>query len=202
MPFLDRLGLGRPDLRAWAMYDWANSAFQTTIIAAVFPIYYQKVAAAGLPEAVAMSRFAWATTLVVLVNFHRFLQSAEVVQALARQVVEGKQTRTIFLVLAPVVRIPIELEKLFTVVEHELPDREQLAEIARGVATEPEELPEGAEFERMLDAASGLTRYEAESAFSLGLVRERRLEAEPLWEQKAQMLRKSSALSLLPIGPS
>ena len=34
--FLDRIGLGRPDLRAWAMYDWANSAYQTTIIAAVF----------------------------------------------------------------------------------------------------------------------------------------------------------------------
>ena len=38
---LDRIGLGRPDLRAWAMYDWANSAYQTTIIAAVFPVYYQ-----------------------------------------------------------------------------------------------------------------------------------------------------------------
>ena len=35
---LTRLGLGRRDLRAWAMYDWANSAFQTTIIAAIFPI--------------------------------------------------------------------------------------------------------------------------------------------------------------------
>ena len=48
---LDRLGLGRRDLRAWAMYDWANSAFQTTIIAAVFPIYFHKVAAADLPPA-------------------------------------------------------------------------------------------------------------------------------------------------------
>ena len=67
MSLLDRLGLGRPDLRAWAMYDWANSAFQTTIIAAVFPIYYQKVAAADLPEALAMSRFAWATTLAILI---------------------------------------------------------------------------------------------------------------------------------------
>lgn len=65
--FLTRLGLGRRDLRAWAMYDWANSAFQTTIIAAVFPIYYQKVAAAGQPEAAAMSRFAWATTLAILI---------------------------------------------------------------------------------------------------------------------------------------
>jgi len=43
---MDRLGLGRRDLRAWAMYDWANSAVQTTIIAAIFPIYFQKVAAA------------------------------------------------------------------------------------------------------------------------------------------------------------
>jgi UMF1 family MFS transporter len=64
---LNRVGLGRRDLRAWAMYDWANSAFQTTIIAAVFPIYYQKVAAAGQPEADAMSRFAWATTLAILI---------------------------------------------------------------------------------------------------------------------------------------
>ncbi len=67
MSLLDRLGLGRRDLRAWAMYDWANSAVQTTIIAAVFPIYYQKVAAAGQPEAVAMSRFAWATTIAILI---------------------------------------------------------------------------------------------------------------------------------------
>ena len=64
---LDRLGLGRRDLRAWAMYDWANSAVQTTIIAAVFPIYFQKVAAADLPGPVATSRFAWATTLSILI---------------------------------------------------------------------------------------------------------------------------------------
>src|SRR3954471_2480052 len=64
---LDRLGLGRRDLRAWAMYDWANSAVQTTIIAAVFPIYFQKVAAANLAGPVATSRFAWATTWSILI---------------------------------------------------------------------------------------------------------------------------------------
>jgi UMF1 family MFS transporter len=65
--WLERLGLGRPDIRAWAMYDWANSAFQTTIIAAVFPIYFHKVAAAGLAPAEATSRFAWATTIAILI---------------------------------------------------------------------------------------------------------------------------------------
>jgi UMF1 family MFS transporter len=49
------------------MYDWANSAFQTTIIAAVFPIYYQRVAAADLPGPVATSRFAWATTWSIVI---------------------------------------------------------------------------------------------------------------------------------------
>ena len=48
---LDALGLGRPELRAWAMYDWANSAMTTTIITAVFPFYFADVAAAGMPEA-------------------------------------------------------------------------------------------------------------------------------------------------------
>jgi len=64
---LTRIGLGRRDLRAWAMYDWANSAFQTTVIAAIFPIYYVKVAAADLPGPVATSRFAWATTVSILI---------------------------------------------------------------------------------------------------------------------------------------
>ena len=45
--FFERFGLHRPELRAWALYDWANSAFVLIIITAVFPIYYQEVAAAG-----------------------------------------------------------------------------------------------------------------------------------------------------------
>jgi UMF1 family MFS transporter len=64
---LERLGLGRPELRAWAMYDWANSAFQTTIIAAVFPIYFHNVVAADLGDALATSRFAWATTIAIVI---------------------------------------------------------------------------------------------------------------------------------------
>jgi hypothetical protein len=43
------------------------------------------------------------TALLVLVNFHRFLNSAEVVQALARQITLGKQQRTFVAVLSPVV---------------------------------------------------------------------------------------------------
>ena len=64
---LARIGLGRPELRAWAMYDWANSAFWTTVIVAVFPSFFSEYASAGLPPTVATSRFAWATTLAVTI---------------------------------------------------------------------------------------------------------------------------------------
>jgi len=66
-PFLQRIGLGRRELRSWAMYDWANSAFWTTVIVAVFPPFFGEYAATGLTALEATSRFAWATTIAVTI---------------------------------------------------------------------------------------------------------------------------------------
>ncbi|EAQ80671.1 AAA family ATPase [Blastopirellula marina] len=135
-------------------------------------------------------------SIIVLTNFHRFLGSAEVVQSLSRQIVDGKANRTIFVILAPVVQIPTELEKLFIVVDHPLPSREQLLEIAEGVATEEGELPDADQLDAVLDAAMGLTRLEAENAFGLSLVRSSVIHHESVWELKASMLKKSGLLQL------
>ncbi len=64
---LSRLGLDRPELRAWAMYDWAASAMQTTVMVAVFPIYFVKVAGAGLPEGGATQRLATVNTIALVI---------------------------------------------------------------------------------------------------------------------------------------
>jgi SpoVK/Ycf46/Vps4 family AAA+-type ATPase len=150
------------------------------------------------------------TALLVLRNFHRFLGSAEVVQALDSQLVAGKQARTFLVVLAPLVQIPIELERQVVVLEHDLPDRDQLLRLARGVATEPGDLPEDhAALERILDAAAGMTRAEAENAFALSLVRaencraarqrsedQPRITPEVLWELKMADLKKSGLLEM------
>jgi len=50
---LNGLGLHRRDLRAWAMYDWALSAQETTIAVAIFPIFFLVAVANDLPEATA-----------------------------------------------------------------------------------------------------------------------------------------------------
>src|SRR6266850_3242512 len=64
---LARLGLDRPELRAWAMYDWAASAMQTTIMVAVFPIYFVKAAGAGLPGSAATQRLATVNSLALVI---------------------------------------------------------------------------------------------------------------------------------------
>jgi len=136
------------------------------------------------------------TTLAVFENLHRFLGATEIIQALSRQIHTGKNSRCVVIVLAPVVQIPAELDKLFTVVDHELPGREQLEELARGVAVQEGELPDGDELARVIEAAAGLTASEAENAYSLALVRHGKLEPETLWELKSQQLKKSGLVSL------
>lgn len=59
---LNALGLHRPELRAWAMYDWAVSAMQTVITTAVFPIYFISVAGADMTKAEATAWYSWANT--------------------------------------------------------------------------------------------------------------------------------------------
>ena len=62
---LTKLGLHRPELRAWAMYDLANSAFATTVITAIFPVYFTSVAGAGLPPGEATRLLARTTTIAL-----------------------------------------------------------------------------------------------------------------------------------------
>ncbi len=136
------------------------------------------------------------TTILVLKNFHRFLTSPEIVQALNRVVLDGKVNRTFVVILAPLVQLPPELERLFIVVEHELPSKAELQALLQSLANEPGELPNEQAVSAVLDASAGLTRYEAENAYSLSLVRHNQVQADAIWELKTQALQKSGLLSL------
>jgi hypothetical protein len=136
------------------------------------------------------------TSILVMNNLHKFVNSIEVLQALQHQLLIGKQNRTIVIGLSPTAVIPVELEKLFVVVEHDLPDREQLEGILRSIATMDGDIPEEEELEMVLDAAVGLTRLEAENAFSLSLVRDGRIEPNAIWELKSGTLKKSGLMQL------
>ncbi|HEX6588904.1 MAG TPA: MFS transporter [Longimicrobiales bacterium] len=63
---LSRVGLTRPELRAWAMYDWAKSAFETTVGVAVLPVYWVAVAAATLPDANSSAYWAYTNSIALV----------------------------------------------------------------------------------------------------------------------------------------
>ena len=56
----------RSRVRAWILYDWANSAFVTTVTAALLPFYYSQVAGSTLPSASVATQY-WSITLSISV---------------------------------------------------------------------------------------------------------------------------------------
>lgn len=62
---LGSVGLGTRERKAWAFYDWANSAFATTVMAAFLPFYYQDVAAVQLADTDATAYWGYTTALAL-----------------------------------------------------------------------------------------------------------------------------------------
>ena len=50
-------------IKSWLLYDWANSAFATTIIATLLPFYYSQVAAASLSSNIATSYWGYTNSI-------------------------------------------------------------------------------------------------------------------------------------------
>ena len=138
------------------------------------------------------------TTLLVANGFHRFLQSAEIVALLGRELTEGKACQRFVVVLAPAVAIPPELMRQMIVLEHDLPNPTDLKALALGLVEEGE--VDEATLESVVEAASGLGIGEAESAFALSLVRHGKLSPDAVFSVKAASLKKAGPLTLLTVG--
>jgi hypothetical protein len=136
------------------------------------------------------------TRVLAMRNLHRLLNNPLLIQAIERQIQQGKANRTILIALAPNLELPVELEKLFVVLEHPLPCRQQLQAIAESLALNCPEGTRPSDYGPLVDAAAGLTRLEAEGAYSLSLVRLGQMLPESIWELKAQLLRKSGLLQM------
>lgn len=136
-------------------------------------------------------------SILVLKNFHRFLPNPEVVQTLANVVVRGKQVGKHIVILAPTVALQPEIEKLFTVINHDLPTVDELRDICTRLIESNDVAGVDAEkIDRAVDAARGLTRLEAENAFALSLTKKGDLVPEIIWDLKAKTLSKTGNLSL------
>jgi hypothetical protein len=134
--------------------------------------------------------------VVVLRNFHGYASATA--QILQNTVEMCRRLCSFTIILSALQRIPAELEKDFVVIAYDLPNKDELKKIAGNLLKDDEqEMLDEPETDKAVEAARGLTRIEAENAFSLSLVQtgSKRLEYRSVWQQKKQMVSKSGLLN-------
>ncbi len=80
---------------AWVLYDWANSAFATTIMAAVLPVFFSSVAGRSLAPHLASSYWGYTNTIAMVF----IALSAPILGAMADYQSAKKRYLAFFLVL-------------------------------------------------------------------------------------------------------
>ncbi len=141
--------------------------------------------------------------LFVFLDFHSFLNDQTVIRKLRDLVNNLKSTYETLIIVSPVLTVPVELEKEFVVIDYDLPAFDEIKELLDGiievVSSNQDVVVDLSEEtkERLIKAALGLTRSEAENAFARAIVLDKRLDKEDIdnvLEEKKQAIRKSKFL--------
>lgn len=150
-------------------------------------------------------------SVTILRLFHHFMDDPLVQSALLDIIPHYKTKQCMLVVLTPVMKLPLELEKEFALIETQLPDKHQLTEVLDGIiegtGLKADLLPTPARKLELVEAALGLTTSEAENALSLSIIRPRIAHVENIWdpkivmEEKCQALKKTGLLEYIPVAP-
>ncbi len=140
----------------------------------------------------------------VLRDFHPYLTDPTIVRRLrdlCRSFSSAKYRKHIVL-LSPIFKAPLELEKDMAVVDFDLPGRAEIQEILQGML-DSVPMKDRANIrlirdpdlrERVVEAALGLTANEIRSVLAKSLVRTRDLDIETILNEKKHIIRKSGIL--------
>jgi len=146
-------------------------------------------------------------SVIFLQNAHKFLSSVEVLQTILNKLKDYELSQKTIVIVAPVVALPVEIEKFFVVMDFGLPDKTMLEEYATEIL-ESAESSDGKKIsktditrmlgdkEAVVTAACGLTKFEAKNAFSLSLSIKKVYDSEFIAEMKAQIVRKNGNLEM------
>jgi AAA+ superfamily predicted ATPase len=148
------------------------------------------LAVAGLPD----------NSIVLLRDFHLSLQDAApmLVRALKEALSHAKTKGKCLVILGCRRILPPELEREFVTVEMSLPGRKELGEVLDGICTSAKLAKyKGDERDQILDAASGLTTFEAENAFALSVVSNKAVTPRTVATEKANSIKSNGLLEVV-----
>ena len=138
--------------------------------------------------------------VLFLWNYHRFLNSFEIVQALQDGRDTWKENFRHVVMLVPDIILPKEIEKSVTIIDFHLPGRDEMEKVIADTKTGIEGKIEHKDEDNdvLVNAARGMTLFEAENAFALSAVTSKRFDPDIIAEHKLQIIKKSGFMELYP----
>jgi AAA+ superfamily predicted ATPase len=142
-------------------------------------------------------------SMMVLQDIHMVLVDVNpgLIDIIRIAIIDSKKNNKILIFCGVKLTLPIEIEKEFSVINFDLPDREQLGvvldSLIKSIPSQKKHPDEDLR-KRLIDAATGLTAVEAENAFALSIV-ENKKEFDPLIvsREKAETIKKSGVLEIM-----
>ena len=141
--------------------------------------------------------------IFIFKDLHPFKDSPAVTRCLRDAIVALKGTSKTIVLMSPVQEVPIELEKEIVVLDFPMPDMVELDEVlstelnrARNSSITTEDR------EKLLKAALGLTRDEAEKVYRKARVMAKKLTAEEVdivLSEKKQLIRRNGILEFMDV---
>lgn len=147
----------------------------------------------GIFNAALAQRNSEKTVIVLLHNYHRFLNDILCVQSCQNGILEGKKNRVLFIILSPIIQIPIELQPYFIIVEDLPPNIDQRKTVINETLGRDSDHRVS---DDILNASAGMTRYEIEQTTAISIVESKSLRSKKYWEDKAAALKKSGLATL------
>lgn len=136
---------------------------------------------------------------MVLLVWHGHLYGDGFLEEIRETMNIGKVQKLHLVFMSHVVKPHDLIRPRIAILNHELPDQKQLAQMAKSLL--PEATGEEPEFKASVAAAAGLTRIEAENAFSLSIYEHSQLKPEVIFGMKAQFLKTGNQSLVLCTDP-
>ncbi|NEO26391.1 MAG: AAA family ATPase [Kamptonema sp. SIO4C4] len=139
--------------------------------------------------------------IFIFKDLHDFITGAGVKRALRDAIASFKGTEKIILLMSPLQEVPLELEKEVVVMDFPLPDMAELNQVLSKQLNQTKTRRTSTEVrEKLLKAALGLTRDEAEKVYRKAHVKAGRLtqeEVDIILSEKKQLIRRNGILEYI-----
>lgn len=143
--------------------------------------------------------------IYLMKDMHHFLSnSANGICRTFRDVKEYRSKNYVPVIfVSPIIDIPVEMEKIVTVVNYDLPDKEDIEELVLNAVANIEQMnekgknypvPGKEEINSLITSCMGLTRNEIMSVFRHSLINYEKLSPSAIVDEKMQLIKKSGVL--------